>query len=119
MSERKIGVVGAGLMGHGIAYLLAAAGHDVCVFEPVAASRASLPQRLHAIAALFGDDSAHLRRISAHDQLAPAVKDAAFVFEAAPERLSLKNFCRSRKRGRAGYHPCQQQFSHYFFRYRT
>jgi 3-hydroxybutyryl-CoA dehydrogenase len=90
MSERKIGVVGAGLMGHGIAYLLAAAGHDVCVFEPVAASRASLPQRLHAIAALFGDDSAHLRRISAHDQLAPAVKDAAFVFEAAPERLSLK-----------------------------
>jgi 3-hydroxybutyryl-CoA dehydrogenase len=88
--EQKIGVVGGGLMGHGIAYLLAAAGHDVGVFEPVVASRASLPQRLHAIAALFGDDPALLRRISAHDQLAPAVKDAAFVFEAAPERLPVK-----------------------------
>jgi len=31
-----------------------------------------------------------LTRISAHDQLAAAVKDAAFVFEAAPEKLPLK-----------------------------
>ena len=33
-------------MGHGIAYLLAAAGHEVGVFEPSADVRASLPQRL-------------------------------------------------------------------------
>ena len=31
-----------------------------------------------------------LARISVHDQLAPAVKDATFVFEAAPEKLPLK-----------------------------
>ena len=31
-----------------------------------------------------------LARISVHDQLAPAVKDADFVFEAAPEKLPLK-----------------------------
>ena len=29
MSAQKIGVGGGGLMGHGIAYLLAAAGHDI------------------------------------------------------------------------------------------
>jgi 3-hydroxybutyryl-CoA dehydrogenase len=88
--EQKIGVIGGGLMGHGIAYLFAAAGHPVGVFEPAAQIRASLPQRLQAIAALFGDDPALLQRIEAHDQLAAAVSGAAFVFEAAPEKLPLK-----------------------------
>jgi 3-hydroxybutyryl-CoA dehydrogenase len=90
MEQRKIGVIGGGLMGHGIAYLLAAAGHDVRVFEPDAATRASLPQRLAAIAELLGDDPAIGRRIAAAPQLATAVQDAAFVFEAAPEKLPLK-----------------------------
>jgi len=89
-NEQKIGVIGGGLMGHGIAYLLAAAGHSVGVFEPVADIRASMPQRLRAIADLLGDDAALLQRIVAHDQLAPAVKDTTFVFEAAPEKLPLK-----------------------------
>ena len=90
MHEQKIGVVGGGLMGHGIAYLLAAAGHQVGLFEPAADTRASLPQRLQAIVDLFADDPAVLQRIAVHDRLAPAVDGAAFVFEAAPERLPLK-----------------------------
>lgn len=90
MNAQKIGVIGGGLMGHGIAYLLAAAGHEVGVFEPSAEVRASLPQRLRAIVDLLEDDPALLARISAHEQLAPAVKGATFVFEAAPERLPLK-----------------------------
>jgi 3-hydroxybutyryl-CoA dehydrogenase len=89
-SEQKIGVVGGGLMGHGIAYLFAAAGHPVGLFEPTAEIRASVPQRLRAIVALFGDDAALLRRIETYDRLAPALQDAAFVFEAAPEKLPLK-----------------------------
>src|SRR5580704_7077934 len=88
--EQKIGVIGGGLMGHGIAYLFAAAGHPVGLFEPMADIRASLPKRLQAIVALFGDDAALPQRIEAYDQLAPAMKDAAFVFEAAPEKLPLK-----------------------------
>jgi 3-hydroxybutyryl-CoA dehydrogenase len=88
--EQKVGVVGGGLMGHGIAYLFAAAGHEVAVFEPAADIRASLPQRLQAIVELLGDDPALLRRIGAHDALAPAMQGAAFVFEAAPEKLPLK-----------------------------
>ncbi len=90
MREQIIGIVGGGLMGHGIAYLLAAAGHRVGIFEPAADIRGSLPQRLQAIADLLGDDPALLQRIEAHDRLAPAVRSAAFVFEAAPEKLPLK-----------------------------
>jgi 3-hydroxybutyryl-CoA dehydrogenase len=89
-STYNIGVVGGGLMGHGIAYLLAAAGHQVAIAEPSAEIRASLPQRLRSICELFGDDAAILDRISRHEGLADAVKEAAFVFEAAPEKLPLK-----------------------------
>ena len=39
---------------------------------------------------LLDGDPALLGRISAHDQLAPAMKDVSFVFEAAPEKLPLK-----------------------------
>jgi 3-hydroxybutyryl-CoA dehydrogenase len=88
--EQKIGVVGGGLMGHGIAYLFAAAGHKVSVFEPAADIRASLPQRLQAIADLLDGDPALLQHIEAYDTLAPAMQGAAFVFEAAPEKLPLK-----------------------------
>ena len=92
-SERtgeQIGIVGGGLMGHGIAYLLAAAGHSVAIYEPAADMRVSLRQRLQAIADLLEDDAALLDRISWHDALAPAVRGATFVFEAAPEKLPLK-----------------------------
>jgi 3-hydroxybutyryl-CoA dehydrogenase len=88
--ELKIGVVGGGLMGHGIAYLLATAGHKVGVFEPQAETRAFMPRRLQAIVDLLGDDAAVLKRISVHEKLPPAVQGAAFVFEAAPEKLPLK-----------------------------
>jgi 3-hydroxybutyryl-CoA dehydrogenase len=88
--EQKIGVIGGGLMGHGIAYLFAAAGHPVGIFEPSAEIRASLPKRLQALVDLFGDDAVLLKRIETHDQMAPAMKDTRFVFEAAPEKLPLK-----------------------------
>ena len=77
-------------MGHGIAYLLAAAGHRLSIFEPQEESRASLPERLRALVDLFGDDAAIVERISLHDRLVPAAEGAAFVFEAAPERLAIK-----------------------------
>jgi 3-hydroxybutyryl-CoA dehydrogenase len=88
--QLKIGVVGGGLMGHGIAYLFAAAGHRVGVFEPSPQVRASLRQRLHSIVELLDDDPRLVECIDAHDTLTPAMRDAAFVFEAAPEKLALK-----------------------------
>jgi 3-hydroxybutyryl-CoA dehydrogenase len=90
MSGENIGVIGAGLMGHGIAYLLAAAGHQVHIYDPSAEWRSSLAQRLESARALLGGEPTLLSRISAHDQMAPAMKDVTFVFEAAPEKLPLK-----------------------------
>ncbi|MBM3527660.1 MAG: 3-hydroxyacyl-CoA dehydrogenase family protein [Alphaproteobacteria bacterium] len=90
MPPQTIGVIGAGLMGHGIAYLLAAAGHTVRIYDPSAEWRASLAARLESARALLGGDPTLLGRISAHETLAPAMKSASFVFEAAPEKLPLK-----------------------------
>jgi len=89
-NAHNIGVVGGGLMGHGIAYLLAAGGHKVGIYEPSAEVRATLPQRLRSIIELLGSDAAILDRITSHERLADAVASAAFVFEAAPEKLELK-----------------------------
>ncbi len=89
-SRQKIGVVGGGLMGHGIAYLFAASGHHVNVFEPLADMRNSLPQRLRGIVDLLEDDPRLLQRIAAHDSLESAMRGADWVFEAAPEKLPLK-----------------------------
>src|ERR1700758_597181 len=89
-TQQKIGVVGGGLMGHGIAYLFAAASHHVNVFEPFPDVRNSLPQRLRTIVELLGDDSRLLARIAAHDSLDSAMRGADWVFEAAPEKLPLK-----------------------------
>jgi 3-hydroxybutyryl-CoA dehydrogenase len=86
----KIGVVGGGLMGHGIAYLFAAAGHRVGIYEPSPLVRSSMPRRLQLIVELLDDDPRLLQRIESHDMLAPAMREAAFVFEAAPEKLPLK-----------------------------
>src|SRR5688572_14854279 len=90
MTPQKIGVIGAGLMGHGIAYLLAAAGHTVGVYDPSAEWRATLPARLESARDLLDGDPALLDRITAHDQMKPAMAEASFVFEAAPEKLPLK-----------------------------
>jgi 3-hydroxybutyryl-CoA dehydrogenase len=90
MTNQKIGVIGAGLMGHGIAYLLAAAGHTVGIYDPSAEWRASLQERLKSARDLLDGDPALLGRITAHDRMKPAMADASFVFEAAPEKLPLK-----------------------------
>lgn len=90
MRSLKLGVVGGGLMGHGIAYVLAAAGHEVGVYEPVEGVRATIAERIASICDLLGTDRRLLQSIAVHDRLEPAVADATVVFEAAPEKLELK-----------------------------
>src|SRR5262249_7927107 len=85
-----IGVVGGGLMGHGIAYLLAAGGHKADIYEPTAEGRASLPQRLAAIVDLLGSRAPVLGRVTTAETLHDAVASPGFVSEAAPEKLELK-----------------------------
>ena len=88
--KAKIAVVGAGLMGHGIGYLFAAAGHPVHIHDPNPDALDSLPARLDAIAASFGHGTEVPGRVAAHPALSDAVADAGFVFEAVPENLYLK-----------------------------
>jgi 3-hydroxybutyryl-CoA dehydrogenase len=83
-------VIGAGLMGHGIAYLLARAGHEVRVFDPSADALASLNERHLAITELLGDDAALCARVIPSDDMAGAVTGADFVIEAATENVPLK-----------------------------
>jgi 3-hydroxybutyryl-CoA dehydrogenase len=89
-SGPRIAVIGAGLMGHGIAWRLAAAGHQVRVQDPNAAALDGLKARLDDISALLGADGSVAGRVAGGSDLAWAVSETDFVFEAAPERLELK-----------------------------
>lgn len=87
----QIAVIGAGLMGHGIALTLARAGHEVTVTDPVAEARAALPGRVSDSLRLMGVAEADiLPRITVVPTIPEAVRRAAFVFEAAPEKMALK-----------------------------
>ncbi len=90
MADEKAAVLGAGLMGHGIAQVLAAAGHDVSVYEPDADMLASVPERVRSIFELLDQDPAVGGAITLHSDLEEAVAQADIVFEAAPENLELK-----------------------------
>ena len=88
----RISVVGAGLMGHGIALTFARAGHDVVVQDPDEASLASLHDRIKDSLAGLGVAASDpiLARVSTASQLKDAVADADLVIEAAPEKPALK-----------------------------
>ncbi|MDO8359421.1 MAG: 3-hydroxyacyl-CoA dehydrogenase family protein [Devosia sp.] len=89
-SLQRIGVIGAGLMGHGIAQVFAVAGHEVRVHDPVASSLATVTSRIAANLVDLGLDPASADRVTPCDTLEGAVADADVVFEAAPEKLALK-----------------------------
>ncbi len=90
----RVAVIGGGLMGHGIALTFARAGHDVAVVEPVDEMRHSLADRVRESLTLLGAEtdeiSAAVGRIETHPAVPDAVNVADYVFEAAPEKLDLK-----------------------------
>ena len=89
MAER-IGIVGAGLMGHGIAQVFALHGHEVAVYDAVPEALATLRQRIERNLADLGQDTAAASRVTGVATLAEAVGDADIVIEAALEKLELK-----------------------------
>jgi len=86
----KITIVGAGLMGHGIAQIFAAAGFPVSIHDPNAKVLAAVPVRVEAIMQALGIDVALAANIVLNETLEEAVEGAALVIEAAPEKLELK-----------------------------
>jgi len=89
-APERIAVLGAGLMGHGIAQVFAVAGHDVVVQDPFPEALASVHERVAANLERLGLPAAAVERISTCDDAGDAVGAADFVFEAAPEDVALK-----------------------------
>lgn len=95
---RRIAVLGAGTMGHGIAHASAAAGFTTSLYDP---SDGALANAMAAIGRIVGrgvdrqaiDESegrAIVSRLEPTVDLPRAVAEADFVIEAAPERADLK-----------------------------
>jgi 3-hydroxybutyryl-CoA dehydrogenase len=77
-------------MGHGIAQVFALAGHAVRVYDPAAEALASLRSRIHRNLTDLGQPTAALERVEGCATIAATVTGAAFVIEAGPENLPLK-----------------------------
>jgi 3-hydroxybutyryl-CoA dehydrogenase len=89
-AKARIAVIGAGLMGHGIAQVLALAGHDVAIYDPVQASLDSVKARILTNLRDLGDDPSAVERVRPTPELALAVREADYVVEAVLEDLGLK-----------------------------
>ncbi len=83
-------MIGGGLMGHGIAQVLACAGIEVVVSDPVPEALASVPERITANLESLGEDARAVERVALEPDAERAVAAADWVFEAAPEDLELK-----------------------------
>jgi 3-hydroxybutyryl-CoA dehydrogenase len=91
MSERaNIAIIGAGLMGHGIAQVFAQAGHKVRVYDAFQASLDTLHARIESNLRDLDEPADCLPLVSGHADLGEALAGAHFVFECAPEKLELK-----------------------------
>ena len=94
----QIAVIGAGLMGHGIAQEFASAGYQVRLHDvtdaQLAAARTQIEQNLNALAEngiLQKEEIAPtLQRIQTATDLERVARDADFVVEAVTENLALK-----------------------------
>jgi 3-hydroxybutyryl-CoA dehydrogenase len=98
MTQRNVLVCGAGLMGHGIAQVMAAAGHNVALYEPetdrAEAGRKRIEGNLDravAKAKLTQEERDQvLGRVTVAPSLAEAAKSAELVVEAVFEDESVK-----------------------------
>src|SRR6201990_3596093 len=88
--KARIAVIGAGLMGHGIAQVFALAGHDVTIYDSFAAVLENAKARILTNLKDLGDDQKAVERVTPVGDLAQAVRDADYVVEAVLEDLPLK-----------------------------
>jgi len=94
----RAAVIGSGIMGHGIALVCARGGISVTLYDISADAlknaetklRQSMQQLVDNGMAESCDLEAVLARIVYSTDMAEAVRDAAIVFEAVPEKLPLK-----------------------------
>jgi carnitine 3-dehydrogenase len=91
---RRVGIVGAGVIGGGWALHFLRTGFDVDVYDPAPSARADLLRMVEASWPLLTRmglrDGASQDRLTFHDTLTEAVADADLVQENAPENGPLK-----------------------------
>ena len=90
MAKPRIAVIGAGLMGHGIAQVFALAGHDVTITDAHAPTLANAKERIVSNLKDLGDDVKAAERVRVCEELAETVADADFIVEAVREDLGVK-----------------------------
>jgi len=90
MAKARISVVGAGLMGHGIAQVFAVAGHAVTITDALSQNLDTVTSRIAANLRDLGEDEGAVKRVRISADLAEAVRDADYVVEAVSEDLPLK-----------------------------
>ena len=104
MAKARIAVIGAGLMGHGIAQVFALAGHDVTIYDSVMASLDNAKARIATNLKDLGDDQNAVERVTPVANLATAVRAADYVVDVLLARIvsgrtcfsiSANNFCLS------------------------
>ncbi|MFZ5692729.1 MAG: 3-hydroxyacyl-CoA dehydrogenase family protein [Pseudomonadota bacterium] len=88
--KARIAVIGAGLMGHGLAQVFALGSHDVTITDSFAANLDTVKARISANLADLGDDANAVNRVTPVADLAATVRDADYVVEAVLEDLPLK-----------------------------
>ena len=89
-ARARIAVIGAGLMGHGIAQVFALAGHDVTIYDAVTSTLDSARARILTNLKDLGDDQSAVERVTPQADLGEAVRDADYVVEAVLEDVRLK-----------------------------
>jgi 3-hydroxybutyryl-CoA dehydrogenase len=95
---KKIAVLGAGIMGHGIAESFAMYGYEVHLFEVDEKIRQAVKETIQQELQLLVEEDfiasdtvqPALERIKLFAELKPAVQDRDYVIEAIPEVLKLK-----------------------------
>jgi 3-hydroxybutyryl-CoA dehydrogenase len=90
MRKPRIAVIGAGLMGHGIAQVFALAGHDVTIYDSHADTLNNAKARILTNLRDLGDDERAVERVTPQGDLAAALRHADYVVEAVLEDLPLK-----------------------------
>jgi 3-hydroxybutyryl-CoA dehydrogenase len=90
MTNTKIAVIGAGLMGHGIAQVFVLAGHVVTITDSFAQTLDTAKSRIAANLRDLGEDESVVEKVRVCADLGEAVREADYVVEAAPEDLALK-----------------------------
>ena len=76
MAKARIAVVGAGLMGHGIAQVFALAGHEVKITDTVVKNLDTVASRIAANLRDLGEDESAVERVQPSVDLTDAVHDA-------------------------------------------